>query len=123
MPSWRLWTVGVVTAGLAAGGGFALAPPAPSFEDGIVAVHTGDGSSLQALVQHGACEHGRRRIEVRESPAEVRLRVLGARPDDGGMDCPSIKIGERLTVRLSSPLGGRHVVDWSGRRQLPTFTP
>lgn len=122
-PSWRTWAVAVVAASAAAGGAFALAPRlgAGPYEDQIVVVHAGDGSTLQAVVRHGACEHGTRHIEVHESPTEVRLRVLGAHPDYGG-ECIGVLIASRLSTRLTSPLGTRVVRDWHGK-PLRTVSP
>jgi hypothetical protein len=123
-PSARLWAIAVVSSAVAGGSAYRLAPSLGGgpYEDEIVAVHVGDGAALQAVVRHGACEHGRRRIQVRETPTDVRMRVFGARPVDGGA-CIAVLITTRLTARLSSPLGDRPVLNWRGRRELTTLTP
>jgi anti-sigma-K factor RskA len=113
--SWRVWTGAAVAAAAAAGGGFALAPTLGGrpYEDPIVVVHSGDGSALQALIRHGACEIGHRHMEVKESTTDVRLRVLGARPKSSG-ECIGVLVSSRLTAALASPLGNRVVRDWHG---------
>jgi len=80
-----------------------------------------DGRSIQALVQHGACERGTRRIEIKEAPAEVRVRVLGAQATGGA--CNAVLLSTRLSATLRAPLGSRQLMEWDGRRPLKTVSP
>lgn len=121
-----MWLLAAGAATVAGSGAYTfgtLGPERPSASgEYIQVVHVSpDGCSVQALVEHGACERGRRRIEVNESPAEVRLRVLGARPTGG--TCIAVLIRSRLTARLATPLGTRRILDWTGERPLQAVSP
>lgn len=121
-----MWALAAGAATAAGSGAYAfgtLGPDRASASGGYIqVVHVSpDGRSVQALVEHGACERGSRRIEVKESSREVRLRVLGARPEGG--TCIAVLVRSRLRARLATPVGTRRIVDWTGERPLKAVSP
>jgi hypothetical protein len=70
-----------------------------------------DGRTLTVTVAHGTCEEGERRAMVTETPADVRVRVSGARALSG--ECVDQGVVEELEAQLETPLGDRDVVDAS----------
>lgn len=72
-------------------------------------VSASDPSTLR--VAAAACKGQPYRVEVRESPEEVRVALMGQVHDDG----PALACSDLVTVPLDAPLGSRTVIDVSTR--------
>lgn len=82
---------------------------------------------LHLTVMGGGCFHDEEevgRIEVEETPDEVRLTPHIRKPGPPEDGCPAIGTAHPATVQLDAPLGERKVVNpETGNAVMPNATP